>query len=1146
MISLHNITTVAKYEAKILRRSWLFRLFSIGALLIFTGLNIGMISPIGDEDWTFLSIPSSIPYMNLYLLNIAQALIIVFLAADFLKKDKKLDTNEVLYTRSMSNLEYVLGKSWGIIRLFIGINILVLLIALIINIIAKNTYIDIGSYLSNILLISLPTIIFSLGLAYIMMSIIKNQAITFLLLLGYAALDMFYLYYRGNGIFDYMMFALPAFESQLIGYENFSSLLAHRLLYSFAGLSFIFITILIFNRLPQSRPHKIITMILLSASLGGAGYSGMYYYNNYISDKNTRQLTLETNKKYENSPFLTIETAEINIEHQGRSLISEAGLLCKNNTNLTVNEILFSLNPELKIQEINYNNNQLEFSRDKHIIKIVPLNNIVPGDSLTLYFKYKGSINEAYCYPWYDGNLKTDELREGPVPIGKKQVFLTEDYVMLTPEANWYPQATLNYYPSNPARIKLDFTTYTLRVKAKEGLSIISQGRQTKTGDITSFTNDIPVPGISLIIGDYTKESIVVDSIEFTAWYKPGHDYYKTSLTEISDTLPNLISGILTELENTFSTSYPYNQLQLVEVPVQFRSIEKKNTQTLAEVQPAMILVPEKLSTLNDGDFYRTIKRNKKRMERNNQIITDKEIQVRAFMQFLRNSFISGSNSNFRNGQSVTVPSRYLLGPSYYFFKNNFVSEDFPVINAVFESHLQKVEGMGNQGRNFLGGLSESDKANTLLSGTNFNDLLETDPSNDTLRIVLTVKGDYIFNLIRSEAGIEEFNYWFSEYMEANKFKNIPLEQLDRDIKSRFGFGIINSIENWYYGYDQPGFYFTNIVAKEIITNNRTRYQVSFDATNGENTEGIFTLTFRTMGGGRGGGGQGRGGSFNVSMSGGGNFSVGGPGRGMEVNQIDKIVKLDAKQTKRVNAVLDAEPRAISINTLTSINNPSEIMIPLMEITEDKRAEPIEIDIILDKNPPFTEENEIIVDNEDPGFTYAEQAENGRLRKWFGLSQNDRKNYAEMWSWWAPEFWQPTVQSFYYGKYILSALYTRSGSGERTALWTVPLKGEGYYDIYTWARASRGGGGRGGGGRGGGGGQPQMQRGRGNTTKDFHYIIHHAEGNEEVTFDTENASSGWNHLGSFFFDSDSAKVELSNQSEGRTVAADAIRFVKQE
>ena len=135
MAFLHNIRTVAKYEAKTLRRSWFFRLFSLGALFIFTILNIGFFSPIGDENWELVSISSSVPYLNLYLLNIGQAIVVIFLAADFLKRDKKVDTNEVLYTRPMSNFEYLIGKTWGILSLFLALDLVILSIAMLMNII---------------------------------------------------------------------------------------------------------------------------------------------------------------------------------------------------------------------------------------------------------------------------------------------------------------------------------------------------------------------------------------------------------------------------------------------------------------------------------------------------------------------------------------------------------------------------------------------------------------------------------------------------------------------------------------------------------------------------------------------------------------------------------------------------------------------------------------------------------------------------------------------------------------------------------------------------------------------------------------------------------------------------------------------------
>ena len=98
------------------------------------------------------------------------------------------------------------------------------------------------------------------------------------------------------------------------------------------------------------------------------------------------------------------------------------------------------------------------------------------------------------------------------------------------------------------------------------------------------------------------------------------------------------------ELETNFSTRYPFKTLSLVEVPVQFYSYPKKSTQTRAEVQPSMVLLPEKLSTLDQAGFYKQFTRQKKRMARNNQVITDKELQVRLFNDFIRNTFISGEN----------------------------------------------------------------------------------------------------------------------------------------------------------------------------------------------------------------------------------------------------------------------------------------------------------------------------------------------------------------------------------------------------------------------------------------------------------------------------------------------------------------------
>ena len=96
-MNIHNISTISRYETKLLRRSWLFRIFAILSLLVIVFFHMGTQSNLGWFEWVMVAMPSSIPFVNIYLFNIAQSVIAIFLAGSFLKRDKKLDTAEVIY-----------------------------------------------------------------------------------------------------------------------------------------------------------------------------------------------------------------------------------------------------------------------------------------------------------------------------------------------------------------------------------------------------------------------------------------------------------------------------------------------------------------------------------------------------------------------------------------------------------------------------------------------------------------------------------------------------------------------------------------------------------------------------------------------------------------------------------------------------------------------------------------------------------------------------------------------------------------------------------------------------------------------------------------------------------------------------------------
>ena len=120
---------------------------------------------------------------------------------------------------------------------------------------------------------------------------------------------------------------------------------------------------------------------------------------------------------------------------------------------------------------------------------------------------------------------------------------------------------------------------------------------------------------------------------------------------------------------------------------------------------------------------------------------------------------------------------------------------------------------------------------------------------------------------------------------------------------------------HWFNSKEQPGFLFTDLKATEIIIGDRSRYQVTFIASNPEPVAGLFNISFRT-------------GSEDLLnrkiqaekimvQSGGGNkFAISMESGEWKLTDISKIVFMGPREAKKIGIVLDAEPRAMMINTL--------------------------------------------------------------------------------------------------------------------------------------------------------------------------------------------------------------------------------------
>ena len=1113
MISVHNITSIAKYEITTLLRSWFFRIFALLAIVILFFFNMAVLVMENGGNWTLKAISSIVPYMNLLMLNTVQAIIAIFLASDFLKRDKKLDTTDVIYIRSMSNGEYVAGKTIGNLVVFIILNLIVLSEALIFNLISADVAVNWLAYVEYFLIISLPTLIFILGLSFFVMSVLKNQAITFILLLGYVAITIFYLNTKYYFLFDYMAYSLPLLNSDFMGFGNLHTILVHRGMYACFGMAFIFLTVSLLKRLPQSPfSNKVTPFPALLFFVAGI-WLGKMHVSAFVQTQELRENMRTVNDANMTEPRVKVESCQIDLKHEGDNINATAKLKITNPYPEAINHFVFSLNPGLKVSKTTFNGHEISPQRELQLIKFSD-SKIEPGESAELEFTYSGRPDEAQCFLDVDNKTMETSNRVNMYKIDKRSAIVSPDFVLLTRESNWYPIAGTGFGKQSKQWIQKQFSNFDITVTTKPGLTAISQGKPEGKDGTFHFTNSHNLSQISLVIGEYTQLFKVIDGLDFNLYIHKNHDYFSKFLEPIKDTIPDLIKTALKDYERKIDMYYPFDRVTVIEVPAQFYSYPRTLIGEREQIQPETILFPEKGLLVDEADIAGSIKR-MERWGRGDDTSTPEEKKINAvnnllsvFTQAAARADVSQSQGQFQVTEKANPLYFYPLFYNYAYF---IQSDQWPITDRIFEAYLKKSSAeSGAMGwMQSMQGMTENEQANLALLDFSFAELLNDPEKIQIIDNVIQLKGQTLFSIIKRKTGDDAFDDFMFKFLKSIRFNSTTIEDFNNRIEQQFNTDLLPYMEKWFSSKELPGYLIGSVKAVNVLDGDRLKAMVKFKITNSEKTEGIVLVQFRL---GEGGGpGRGR---------------FGGGGANSET--VDKLLHLEGGQTKEVSYLLDGTPRNITINTLTSRNIPAELRLPLDDIEQDIKAVPFEGEKVVDTPVRLAEDGEFISDNEDSTFHVTVTEDKSLLQKLLLNEEQTKDKYIGYNTWRAPRTWRATTNSGFFGKFIRSAHYVKSGDGNKKASWNIPIKGDGTYEVYTYLT--------------------KMRRGRRDNQDnpgEYTYTINHNGEKENVVIDLKTIDDGWNSLGSFYFSGDTVKIELGNKSAAQTVVADAIKLVKQ-
>ena len=1123
MLGITNIRIVSKYETKLLVRGWFFKVFAVLAILAAVILgSVYILQPFQQPEMVNRSV---IPYLFMLVMNVGQAVVSVFLASEYLKRDKQLDTSEVFYTRPLSNAEYLLGKMWATLKVFFMLDLVVAAIALIMSLIKYGVNLDYLSYIWYFLLLSVPTLVFIVGLSTTLMLILNNQAITMVILLAYIGVTLFYiddLYYY---LFDYIGFNLPMLKSAVTGFSGLSRLINHRLCYLLLGIGLILTDISLFHRLANSRYSLLPWRIAAGLFLAGGLFTGYRHVHTYKVDENYRADMIELDNRYVNQGGAVADVCNLTVTQQGDSVSVTADMTVRPREDQQT--LVFTLNPGFRISSITVPGHEVKSERLKHLLVLTFAGTLKADEPVRIVMEYSGMADERICYlDITDEKMVENTKVLSMLNVPKRYLFQSGDYTMLTPESYWYPRPGVAFSNESPEWERSYFTDFNLIVTPNPGLTPISQGLCSVNADSTQYTfkPESSLPSVSLLIGDYRPKSMMVDSTLYTVWELGEWDDRFAVFDSIADTLSNFVRSTRRTMEFTAEMKYPFRRFSIVEVPVNFTSYKRVWTSAYEQLQPEMALVHERGCDMRVFQFE-----NQKRMygmggnrHRGNNNMSEKEILISVFQTAINFMMQQGSFSGSNRGGQFTMTQTdnpYYYMPLFYNFRYNIYSSDWPMAKRMVES-ITNTNSNNNGGEwlRRMNGLSEDEKALILMGKYDFNRIMSDPEWEDLADNALALKTQDFFAPVSAAMGYEAMIDSITAKTREKEFSNVSFDSILDWLQTFSGVSLKEKIDAW----DEPVrlacYKIGNPQMTTVTTDTADIYQAEIAVENISDYPGYVTLEYVF---------------FETENA------------GDEDKPKKMLISVAPHETRRIVTHWFNTPSRIDVNTMLSSNLPHLVRLDNSNWSTytgtDLTPEGV---YSLRTGVDNTLPGEIIVDNEDKDlFTLSRPIRTGYLSKWIDKSR-EKKNeftYEGFSDWRTYTLWTLVTDQSMYGDYIRSAYIISPGDGSQYARWSVPLTDAGVYDVYFYT-------------------SPDMynnnnrnrrwnnnnnnnNNGR-RVTNDYNFEIEQFNMQDRVSLNMWRAEEGWNLLGTFRFEADTVKVSLNNRSGVSVIVADAVRLVK--
>lgn len=995
-----DIRLVARYERRIIIRNklfWIFAICVVGGIACMQWGWQGQRS--GGWFWLNRALPSFFPYLNAWMYNLVQGIIVIFIGIDFVWRDRCLETNVVFSARPMSNLAYQTGKVLGVVEICLLLNVLTIGAGMAIHLLfgEPGTF-QWKLYLIYMLTLTWPTLFFVLGMALVVANRVKHHAVAILLLVG-----LFALFYFGvSGLFwgaaDPWGRNLPLLFSDVTGMTRPFWVVLQRGAFFCVGTGLIILSVGMMKRLSERAGT-----IRLVQSIGGIfvllGIVLSYEYFDKFQEINTRRsLYRKVFEKYERESGCHVETHDIYFQQTGERMIGESRLEVTNTSDASLKRLLFYLNPGLNVIALTDDGgNELAYSREEQVIHVEK--ELRPGEEIVLRMAYGGVIDDAVCYPeltdeeYHDTRLMNFfRCYHAVYRHGGNYARVGDDYTLLFPECLWYPVSVPPTNVNVPLSYRYDFTRYSLKVGNVGERVAISQGETDRQGDTIVFKNQELLPRLSLCIGKYEQRKVTVDSLRLELFYFPGHDFFTRDYTTRGDSIKLLLQEPMDHIRAMMDGDYLYQKFIVVETPVNFIPYQRKGVEGSGFVQPEILFYPERMYL---GYYSHVENRSEEGDEISRFELERGELENLLFLNFQSGAFDCISMFDDFGGflQSDDYPgfgrvvnnlSRFNLGERPRIYLEDEIA--YPEVVAYWEANSLR-DALGDKGTKY-----------------------------HHLRILLERKFMQIGKHLQALVGERELFDFVREFKKRYLFYASNFQVFEREFNEHFKLNLREILDGYYNTKALPVLFVRDMQVELYGGEDEEEYISSCKVYNPSSVPAVVTLNVAT---------------FSMGKN---EFGVG-----------KRSYLIPPRSCKEIRNKLDnPEYFCVEMNLCRNIpgENIMQFGVHTLSRTRDGRTGIWDTDSAVFSR----KESEIIVDDGEEGFIIHEKKPKEKLAAYFS-KQADVKKYGYIYD---HDRWTLVTNANCYGDIVKSAYYKMAGNGKTRVEWKVKIDKPGRYEVFAY------------------------------------------------------------------------------------------------